>query len=216
MRGALDGKYEGPSYEQQGWVDMHGYASLTWRELVEHWQKQNDLLCAVVARIPEDKYDSICHIGSYAPATLRFVIEDYLVHLHHHADQVAGAVTTGRLFVGYSLEKMEQMAKQVRACLEGLSEEQIWRRSGDNANSVGNLLLHLSGNIRQWIGHGVGGLADVRERDAEFAARGGRSTEEVLGLFENTVAEAMRIVQQMPLERLIERTKTPEPRCGRA
>jgi uncharacterized damage-inducible protein DinB len=110
-------------------------------------------------------------------------------------------------FISYSLEKMEQMSKQIRECVQCLSEEEIWQRSGDNANSIGNLLLHLSGNIRQWIGNGVGGLPDIRERDAEFAARGGRSTAEVLGLFEATVAEATQIVKQLPLDRLTERTK---------
>ena len=115
--------------------------------------------------------------------------------------------TTGAAFMGYSLEKMQQMSKQIRECVEGLSEEQIWQRSGDNANSIGNLLLHLSGNIRQWIGHGVGGLADVREREKEFEARGGRSTKEVLHLFEKTVAEAIDILRAMPLQRLTERTK---------
>ncbi len=115
--------------------------------------------------------------------------------------------TAGSLFIGYSLEKMEQMSKQIRECVQGLTDEQIWQRSGDNANSIGNLLLHLSGNIRQWIGHGVGGLADIRERDKEFELRGGRSTAEVLGLFETTLAEAMQILKQMPLERLTERTK---------
>jgi uncharacterized damage-inducible protein DinB len=109
--------------------------------------------------------------------------------------------------VGYSLEKMEQMSKQIHECVRGLSEEQIWQRSGDHANSIGNLLLHLSGNIRQWIGHGVGGLADVRDRDKEFATRGGRSTVEVLGLFDATVTEAILILRQMPGQRLTERTK---------
>jgi len=115
--------------------------------------------------------------------------------------------TAGSLFVGYSLEKMEQMSKQIRECVQGLSDAQIWQRSGDNANSIGNLLLHLSGNIRQWIGHGIGGLADIRERDKEFEAQGGRSTAEVLSLFENTLAEATQILKQMPLEKLTERTK---------
>ncbi len=115
--------------------------------------------------------------------------------------------SAGSLFLSYSLDKMEQMRKQVRDCVQGLSEEQIWQRSGDNANSIGNLLLHLAGNIRQWIGHGVGGLADIRERDKEFAARGGRSTAEVLGLFEKTVEDAMGVLQKLPRERLTERTK---------
>jgi uncharacterized damage-inducible protein DinB len=207
VRGALDGKYQGPTYEQHGWVNLHGYDGLPWNELVGHWQRQNDLLCAVVERIPEDKYDSPCQVGTDAPVTLRFLAEDYLVHLHHHVDQIAGVTSAGRLFVGYSLEKIGQMSKQISECVQGLSEEQIWERSGENANSIGNLLLHLAGNIRQWIGHGVGGLADVRERDKEFAARGGRSTQEVLGVFQSTVAEAMQILQQMPLQRLTERTK---------
>jgi len=175
--------------------------------LVAHWQRQNDLLCAVVDRIPIAKYPVACKVGMGAPVTLQFLIEDYLVHLHHHADQIAGAVTAGRLFLNYSLEKMEQMRKQIRECVQGLKEEQIWDRSGDHANSIGNLLLHLSGNIRQWIGHGVGGLADIRERDKEFEARGGRSTAEVLGLFETTLAEATQILKAMPLTRLLERTK---------
>jgi uncharacterized damage-inducible protein DinB len=207
VRASLDGSYEGPTYQQQGWIDMHGYNGMLWSELLAHWQRQNDLLCAVVERIPEGKYGALCKVGTNAPVTLRLLVEDYLVHLHHHADQIAAAVSPGRLFVGYSLEKMQQMAAQVRECVQGLSEEQIWQRSGDNANSIGNLVLHLAGNIRQWIGHGVGGLADVRERDKEFAARGGRSTADILNLFEKTLTDAMQVVKEMPLQRLTERTK---------
>jgi uncharacterized damage-inducible protein DinB len=207
VRASLDGKYVGPSYEQQSWVDIHGYVHLPWHELVEHWQGQNDLLCFVVGRIPEDRFDASCTIGSSEPATLRFIVKDYLTHLHHHADKIGGGASAGALFVSYSLEKMEQMRKQIRDCVESLTEEQIWQRSGDNANAVGNLLLHLSGNIRQWIGHGVGGLEDIRQRDKEFEARGGRSTTEVLGLFDGTLADAIQILKQMPLTRLIERTK---------
>ncbi len=204
VRASIDGKYQGPSYEQQGWVDIHGYAQLPWSELVAHWQRQNDLLCAVVERIPADKYNAQCQVGTDAPVTLQFLVEDYLTHLHHHADQIAGAANAGRLFLNYSLERMEQMSKQIRDCVGGLTEEQIWERSGDHANSIGNLLLHLSGNIRQWIGHGVGGLPDIRERDKEFAAR---SAAEALNLFESTLAEATQILKQLPLSRLVERTK---------
>jgi uncharacterized damage-inducible protein DinB len=207
VRAAIDGSYEGPTYEQEGWVSLHGYSDLPWSELVIHWQRQNDLLCMVVDRIPEDKYAAVCIVGADAPVTLRFLLEDYLRHLHHHVDQLAAAPTPGRLFVRYSLDKMRQMAKQIKECVEGLSEEQIWQRSGEHANSIGNLVLHLAGNIRQWIVHGIGGLPDVRQRDQEFAARGGRAAAEILSLFESTVTEAVRIIQEMPLERLMERTK---------
>ena len=207
VRASLEGSYEGPSYAQKGWVGMHGYAGMPWHELVSHWVKQNELLSEVVERIPEDKYGAPCKVDGDEAATLRFLVDDYLVHLHYHVDQIAAVASPGRLFLAYSLDKMEQMRKQIRDCVQGLKEEQIWQRSGDNANSIGNLLLHLSGNIRQWIGHGVGGLADIRERDKEFAARGGRSTAEILGLFEKTLAEAASILQQLPVARLTERTK---------
>ena len=205
VRGALDGKYEGPSYDQQGWVNMHGYGDLPWPDLLAHWQRQNDLLCAVVERIPEDKYGALCKVGSDAPVTLRFLVEDYLTHLHYHADQIAGMAAPGPVFIAYSLKKMQQMADQIRECVRGLSDEQLWLRSGDNANAIGNLLLHLAGNIRQWIGHGIGGLEDVRERDKEFAERGGRSTAEILDLFDRTLAGAVEVIQRMPVERLTER-----------
>jgi len=206
VRAALDGSYEGPSYEQQGWVAMHGYEKMPWNELVAHWQRQNDLLCSVVDHIPEEKYEVTCKIGPYPPATLHFVVEDYLAHLHEHVDQMAKASTSGQLFLGYSLYIMRQMAVQLKECVQGLSEEQIWQRSGDNSNSIGNLILHLSGNIRQWIGNGIGGLPDIRERDTEFAARGGRSTAEILSLFEQTITDAINTVQNLPVERLPERT----------
>ncbi len=205
IRAVINGGYEGPFYEQEAWVSLHGYGEMPWSELVTHWQKQNDLLCMVVDRIPEDKYAAVCIVGTDAPVTLRFLLEDYLRHLHHHLDQIAAASTPGRLFVGYSLDKIQQMAKQIKECVEGLSEEQVWQRSGGHANSIGNLVLHLAGNMRQWIVHGIGGLPDVRQRDQEFAARGGRSSAEILSLFESTVSEAVRIVQEMPLERLMER-----------
>lgn len=60
---------------------------------------------------------------------------------------------------------------KIRAALESLSEEDLWWRPNEASNSVGNLALHLAGNIRQWIVAGVGGAADQRHRPAEFARR---------------------------------------------
>jgi uncharacterized damage-inducible protein DinB len=61
---------------------------------------------------------------------------------------------------------------KIRRCLETLSEEDVWWRPNSSSNSVGNLVLHLAGNVRQWIVSGVGGVPDVRERAEEFAADG--------------------------------------------
>lgn len=115
-----------------------------------------------------------------------------------------------RLFLNYSIAKMQRMAEYVSTCLATLSQEQVWLRGGDNVNSVGNLVLHLSGNVRQWIGYGIGGLNDIRHRDAEFAAKEGPKAE-IAALFEKTVADAVATIGNLSPERLIERI-TPQGR----
>ncbi|MCH8828451.1 MAG: DUF664 domain-containing protein [Planctomycetes bacterium] len=60
----------------------------------------------------------------------------------------------------------------IRHCVEQLSPEKIWWRPHESMNSIGNLILHLAGNVRQWIVAGIGETADVRNRPAEFSQRG--------------------------------------------
>jgi hypothetical protein len=91
VRAVLDGAYEGPAYQQDGWVAMHGYKSMPWSLLVEHWHWQNELLCEVVERIPETRLDALCRVGNDAPVSLRFLVEDYLNHLQHHVRQITSA-----------------------------------------------------------------------------------------------------------------------------
>jgi len=66
----------------------------------------------------------------------------------------------------------EECIPRTRQCLQHLNEDQIWYRPNANSNSVGNIVLHLCGNVRQWIGAGLDGQADIRERDKEFAEKG--------------------------------------------
>ncbi len=88
VRAALNGSYEGPTYEQAAWVNIHGYRSMPWANLLEHWRLQNLLLGEVVQRVPERSLDAPCRVGDNVPVTLRFLIEDYLVHLEYHLDQI--------------------------------------------------------------------------------------------------------------------------------
>jgi hypothetical protein len=88
VRAALDGVYEGPTYQQEGWVAMHGYKAMSWPILLEHWRMQNELLCLVVDRIPEDRLAAQCRVGDDAPVNLGFLIQDYLDHLDHHVRQI--------------------------------------------------------------------------------------------------------------------------------
>jgi uncharacterized damage-inducible protein DinB len=113
------------------------------------------------------------------------------------------------LFLDYSCKKLDAMLGNLRVCLGKLTEEQIWQRDGAHENAVGNLVLHLCGNMRQWILHGVAGAPDVRVRDAEFSADGKMGGAELLQKFEATFAEARAVIASLPAERLVERT-TPQ------
>ncbi|HMH14339.1 MAG TPA: DUF1572 family protein [Edaphobacter sp.] len=101
--------------------------------------------------------------------------------------------------------------KDMRACVERLTDEQVWERHGAHENAVGNLVLHLCGNMRQWVMHGVGKAEDVRIRDAEFNADGELTGVGLIELFEKTVAEARGVIDSLPAERLVERI-TPQGR----
>ena len=95
------------------------------------------------------------------------------------------------------------MAGSVVTCLDALNEAQIWARANENSNAVGNLVLHLAGNVRQWLITGVGGAADIRQRDLEFAARHlGR--DELRHILVSTIQEAISLLRDLPLERLTE------------
>ncbi len=79
-----------------------------------------------------------------------------------------------------------------------MSEDQIWLRSGENANAAGNLVLHLCGNVRQWIGSGVGDMPDRRVRDLEFSTRSGVSRDELKQRLRSTIEEAVAIIRVVP------------------
>ena len=108
------------------------------------------------------------------------------------------------LFLEYSDRKLVELTKKLNICLERLSEEQIWARGGAHENAVGNLILHLCGNMRQWMIHGVGGAPDVRVRDVEFETTSGMSRTELIALFGGTVAEARAVLAALPRERMVE------------
>jgi len=111
-------------------------------------------------------------------------------------------------FLTFSAEKLRQLMDRIETCVQKLTPEQIWMRAGSNQNAVGNLLLHLNGNVRQWILHGVGGQPDLRDRDAEFAARGGAGANELLARLRATIEEAVALLQALPAGRLMDRVRT--------
>jgi uncharacterized damage-inducible protein DinB len=113
-------------------------------------------------------------------------------------------MTADRLFLDFSAKKLQQLAGRIETCLGKLTPEQVWARGSDNENAVGNLVLHLCGNVRQWIVSGVGGAPDTRDRDAEFAARGGASTADLIARLRQVVDEAAAVLAAVSPERLTE------------
>jgi hypothetical protein len=96
VRAATEGSYTGPKYAQDAWVAAHGYAAMPWDTLVRWWQAEHEILAAVVDRIPEERLETSCMIGEDAPLTLRFLIEDYLVHQRWHFKQLKAGIPAQR------------------------------------------------------------------------------------------------------------------------
>lgn len=107
-----------------------------------------------------------------------------------------------RLFIECSVRRLGELIPRIETCLAKLTPEEIWARGGENENAIGNLVLHLCGNVRQWIVSGVGGKTDTRDRDAEFAARGGVSAEELAARLRQTAEEAAAAIAGLTPERL--------------
>lgn len=94
---------------------------------------------------------------------------------------------------------------KIERCLELLTDEQIWWRANPQSNSIGNLLLHLSGNVRQWIVCSLGGAPDARDRDSEFAQRGIIPRDELLARLRQTLNEADATLGEFDPDKLLER-----------
>ena len=88
VRTALEPDFRGPGYAQDDWVRLHGYQEAPWLELIDFWQRYNALLARVVRRIPEDRLAALCAVGDSPQITLRFLIEDYVLHMRHHLDHI--------------------------------------------------------------------------------------------------------------------------------
>jgi uncharacterized damage-inducible protein DinB len=83
---------------------------------------------------------------------------------------------------------------KIERCLEQLTDEEVWWRANQESNSIGNLLLHLSGNARQWIVCGLGGAPDQRERQKEFDQRALVPRSDLFARLKQTVSEVDEVL----------------------
>ena len=110
-----------------------------------------------------------------------------------------------RTFLDASVRRLRLHLSRIESCIDKLSYEQIWYRGSDSSNAVGNLVLHLCGNLGQWIGSGVAGRPDTRTRDAEFAARGEVQPAELMQRLRAVVDDVAAIIEPLSPERLAAR-----------
>jgi len=94
----------------------------------------------------------------------------------------------------------EDYQVKIASALAELAEEQLWWRPNEASNSIGNLILHLCGNIRQWMIAGVGGATDARDRNSEFEKRRQISKEDLLALLTATLGEVDAVLSKLESE----------------
>lgn len=93
---------------------------------------------------------------------------------------------------------------KIGVAVRAVPADKLWWRANASSNSIGNLLLHLTGNVQQWIVTGVGGAPDVRDRDAEFAAKDGVDAEHLLRSLEATCRDAVAVIAALDSATLAE------------
>lgn len=105
-------------------------------------------------------------------------------------------------FNSYACHKLERNMRQIARCARLLDRDELWRRDNEHCNAVGNLILHLAGNVGQWIIEGVGGEPYQRDRPAEFAQRAPLDAGPIVGRLDLTVEQARKIIRTCDPDRL--------------
>src|SRR5690348_5607567 len=115
---------------------------------------------------------------------------------------------TSRAFIAHAAHfLLNDYLPKIERCLEKLSDEQIWWRANEESNSIGNLILHLCGNARQWIVCGVGSAPDNRNRDAEFEQRDIIPRDALVALLHSTLTDLETTLQSVDPTMLLDYRK---------
>jgi uncharacterized damage-inducible protein DinB len=100
------------------------------------------------------------------------------------------------IFLSFSREKLlAQYWPRLRSCVESLSDDQVWWRPNSASNSIGNLLLHLNGNVTQWLIASFLHIDDRRDRPSEFSRTEGIAAAALLDLLAATMARADEVLR---------------------
>ena len=120
-------------------------------------------------------------------------------------------MNAGELFLARSRYYLSgEYLPKIKKCVDALPAEAVWRRANESSNSIGNLLLHLAGNVRQWIVEGVGGKHVDRDRASEFAARDGASGKTLCAELERAIGEVDSVLAGLTSDDLARRCTVQE------
>lgn len=95
-------------------------------------------------------------------------------------------------------QELEEAVKKIEHCLNQLTDEQVWWRPDESQNTIGNLILHLCGNLRQWVVSGLGGAKDERDRPKEFSERGPVAKSDLMAGLTAVVTESTDVLSKLP------------------
>ena len=118
---------------------------------------------------------------------------------------IPSTTNIGREYISYCRSRLlGEYLPRIYRCLDQLSEEDVWWRAHESDNSIGNLILHLCGNVHQWITSGIGGAPDARNRPVEFSERGPIARAELRRRLDTTLHGADRVLEQFDPAKLLE------------
>lgn len=107
-------------------------------------------------------------------------------------------------FIAQSIYRMEEKLAHFEKAMAQVNEEDVWKRPNTSSNSIGNIIIHLCGNITQYIISSLGEQEDIRERDAEFAVEGGMTKAELMAKLQSTVQQANQVIKHLDKDRLLD------------
>ncbi|MGA2351535.1 MAG: DUF1572 family protein [Terracidiphilus sp.] len=116
----------------------------------------------------------------------------------------AGETDVATLFLEFSRRRlMEQYWPRLRECVAPLTDKQVWWRPNDASNSIGNLVLHLDGNVRQWLVASFNRLEDTRDRPSEFNEQGSISASALIERLDATMRQAAEVLARLDRDDLV-------------
>ncbi len=115
--------------------------------------------------------------------------------------------TIGAAYLSQARQTLDHALLKIRHSVNQLSDEDLWWRQHPSHNSIQNIVLHLCGNVRQWIAHAVGGAPDHRDRPTEFSDRRSLPKSDLLRMLSEVVAEASASLAECDPRRLLEKIR---------